>query len=93
MTSDITAEDLIKAFDKTQFHRQQIQGFFYDRGGPKQRHVVRDLTKDDNDQRVWVMYSVHGIDYDSDHNSMLKAIHDKQMAIVATEISEAKGKN
>lgn len=79
----ITADHLLSAFEATEFHRSQIQGFHYGQGTPQDRYVVRDLTKDPELQNVWVGYAQYG----HTDESLEIAVKRCEMSIIACELN------
>ena len=83
----ITGAMILEAETNTEWHRSQIQGFFYRaETSDRQQHVVRDLTKC---EKQW-LWSEEGSpsDYDATHERMMAAIERARADILAAEINQ-----
>lgn len=83
----ITGAIIREAEENTEWHRSQIQGFYYRaETSDRHQHVVRDLTKRERD---W-LWSEEGSpsDYDATHERMMAAIERARADILADEIND-----
>tara|TARA_R110002072_G_scaffold100778_9_gene222060 strand:+ start:5925 stop:6221 length:297 start_codon:yes stop_codon:yes gene_type:complete len=89
MSDKITKDDLIKAFDLTAFHREQIQGFYYqNKETGEDHHVARDLLCAPEHQVFWERFDEDsGTKYDMLFDAKMEAIRERQMQLVANELN------
>ena len=82
----VTGALLLEAQANTEWHRSQIQGFYYRaETSDRHQHVVRDVTLKANS---W-LWSIEGTpaDYDATHEKMMAEIERYRATILADEIN------
>lgn len=89
METSVTKDDLIKAFDRTKLHRDQIQGFFHqDKETGEDRHRAVDLLCEPPHRVFWERFDEDsGSNYDRLFDEKMEAIRERQMQLVANELN------
>ena len=84
MIAKISAPILMRAFSETDWHRDQIQGF-YDES--RNRHYVRDLTLESSQQTRWTKTALRS-QYNKSQREMLEEIERLGMVAVCEWLTE-----
>ncbi len=86
----VTKQIVAMALNATEHHRNQIQGFCYPLANGNKLHVVRDLTRRPDEQRIWAEEAADSA-YEGAHARMTLAIEQAEAAIIADRINRLMG--